>query len=78
MVTDISTKQSPVVDPPRRSSTIDMITESPVVETPRRSLLAIFKGFNNFNKFYRFQDFMITTCLDPVLGGLDSTIYTMS
>ena len=37
IVTDISTKQSPVVDPPRRSSTIDTTTESPVVETPRRS-----------------------------------------
>ena len=42
MVTEKSTKQSPVVDPPRRSSTIDMVTEkstkqSPVVETPRRS-----------------------------------------
>ena len=37
MVTEISTKQSPVVDPPRRSSTIDMITESPVVETPHQS-----------------------------------------
>ena len=37
MVTDISSKQSPVVDPPRRSSTIDTTTESPVVETPRQS-----------------------------------------
>ena len=32
MVAEISTRQSPVVDPPRRSSTIDMTTESPVVE----------------------------------------------
>ena len=37
IVTDISTRQSPVVDPPRRSSTIDTTTDSPVVETPRRS-----------------------------------------
>ena len=37
MVQDVSTKQSPVVDPPRRSSTIDTTRESPVVETPRRS-----------------------------------------
>ena len=37
MVQDISTRQSPVVDPPRRSSTIDTPMESPVVETPRRS-----------------------------------------
>ena len=37
MVTDTSTRQSPVVDLPRRSSTIDTTTESPVVETPRRS-----------------------------------------
>ena len=36
-MTDMSTRQSPVVDPPRRSSTIDTTTESPVVETPRRS-----------------------------------------
>ena len=36
-MTDISTRQSPVVDPPRRLSTIDTTTESPVVETPRRS-----------------------------------------
>ena len=42
MVTERSTNQSPVVDPPRRSSTIDMVTEkstnqSPVVDPPRRS-----------------------------------------
>ena len=29
--------ESPVVDPPRRSSTIDTTMESPLVETPRRS-----------------------------------------
>ena len=39
------------------------------------SLLAMLKVFNHFNKFYRFQDFMKATRLDPVLGGLD---YTMS
>ena len=37
MMTDISTRQSPDVDPPRRSSTIDTTTESPVAKTPRRS-----------------------------------------
>ena len=37
MMAEISTRHSPVVDPPRRSSTINMTTESPVVETPRRS-----------------------------------------
>ena len=35
-MTEISSRQSLVVDPPRRSSTIDTTMESPVVETPRR------------------------------------------
>ena len=30
IVTDISTRQSPVVDPPRRSSTVDTTTDSPL------------------------------------------------
>ena len=37
MVQHISTRQSPVVDPPRRSSTNDTTMESPVVDPPRRS-----------------------------------------
>ena len=34
------------------------------------SLLAILKVLIIFYKFYRFQDFMITTRLDPVFGGI--------
>ena len=37
MVQDISTRQSPVVEPPRRSSTNNTTMESPVVDPPRRS-----------------------------------------
>ena len=37
MVQDRANRQSPVVDPPRRSSTIHTTMESTVVETPRRS-----------------------------------------
>ena len=34
--------------------------------------------FRDFNGFVNLKRFMITTRLDPELGGLDSAIYTMS
>ena len=76
MVQDRATRQSPVVDPPRRSSTIDTTMESPMVETPRRSstsnnrLLAVMEASTLEAPRYRIPiargavNFTYIACLD--------------